>query len=193
MEETPKISCYDILLEINGRTLILPSDNDRIVFVNFEKNRWDDGTPATVDDMIRAMRILMQDAVRPIAERDRKYSVGFVDGVGEEGYGKGILCTEDGEPVIRVEDGKIRSAATECVCDTSYPQGKGVRTEPSYGWFKARLDGPSAFDHLKWKRRLKQDRYQCRVCKRIWILGKPDPLGRYLWLKEETLTRGDHS
>ena len=119
------MSYYDIRAECNGKTLILPSDPDRIVFVNHQNNRW--------------------------------------------------------------EDGIIKSNHVKCGCETRFPSpaNLGIRTSNDYDWFREQIEDSGQFDKCRRKLFSSKERYQCRACKSIWILGKPDREGCYLWCREE--------
>ena len=180
---------YDIRTEFNGKTLILPSDPDRIVFVNNQNNRWEDGTSITVDEMVSFLVFYGQDLLKPRSERHFSYRIWFVDGQGTA-YGDSILFNEQGEPVLKIEDGIIKSNHVKCGCETRFPSpaNLGIRTSNDYDWFREQIEDSGQFDKCKRKLFSSKERYQCRACKSIWILGKPDREGCYLWRREE-----DHS
>ena len=65
------MSIYDIKVPFLKRTLILPSDTDRIVFVNNRSNHWEDGSPVTVEETVSFLRFYGQDRQKEPEERIR--------------------------------------------------------------------------------------------------------------------------
>ena len=104
-----RMSYYDIRITVDGRTAVLPSDTDRIVFINNVHNVWeDDGSPLTPDDMTALLECYGRDLLKDISERDIRPSVCFVDGEGMN-YGNSVLFSKDGRPHIRREGGLLRA------------------------------------------------------------------------------------
>lgn len=120
LDNRGKMNCFDIRAAYNGRTLIMPSDTDHIVFVNNSDIKWDDGSSVTTDDMVSFLKIYGQDQLKPKEERQFRYKIWFVDGQGAS-YGDSILFNENGEPVLKIENGIIRSSRIKCGCETRFP------------------------------------------------------------------------
>ena len=179
------MSCYEIKAEVNGKTMILPSDPDRVVFVNNKNNRWEDGTSVTAEEMVSFLKLYGQDICKPRGERQFAYRICFVDGQGTS-YGDSILFNEKGEPLLRIEEGIIKSDHDKCGCETRFPApaNLGMRTTNDYDWFKEQVEDSGQFDRCKKRLFSSKERYICRACKTVWILGRPDNLGCYLWCKE---------
>lgn len=182
------MNCFDIRAAYNGRTLIMPSDTDRIVFVNNKNIKWDDGSSVTTDEMVSFLKIYGQDQLKPRKERQFRYKIWFVDGQGSS-YGDSILFHENGEPVLKIENGIIRSSRIKCGCETRFPAAAnlGMRTAGDYEWFREQVEDSGQFDKCRKNIYAPNERYICRACRTVWILGKPDSHGCYLWCREETL------
>ena len=184
------MGCYDIRAEFGGKLLILPSDPDRIVFVNNENNRWEDGSRVTPDEMVSFIRFYGQDLLKQEPDRCFKYKIWFVDGEGYS-YGDSILFDEKGAPLLKIENGLIKSTRIRCGCETRFPSpaGHGIRTTNDYDRFKYQIEDSGQF--VKYKKRMlsSKERYRCRACGKTWILGKPDNPGCYIWTKEENLDK----
>lgn len=101
---------YSIRAFYKCRRLLLSSDTDRIVFVNNTSNRWADGTPLSVEDMIGFLEYYGRDQRKPHDQRVFRSSIGFVDGEGTD-YGHAVRFDDEGRPLVEVVDGRI--CATE--------------------------------------------------------------------------------
>ena len=101
---------YSIKAFYRCRRLLLPSDTDRIVFVNNESNRWADGTPLSVDDMIGFLEYYGRDQRKPRDQRVFRSTIGFVDGEGMD-YGHAVRFDSEGRPLVEVVDGRICASA----------------------------------------------------------------------------------
>lgn len=179
---------YDIKAEFHGKTLIMPSDTDRIVFVNNGNNRWEDGASVTAGEMVSFLRFYGQDLLKPRGERQFPYTICFVDGQGTS-YGDSILFNAEGEPLLKIEDGVIKSNHVKCGCETRFPSPAhlGMRTANDYDWFREQLEDSGQFDRSKHRLFSSKECYICRACRTVWILGKPDNQGCYLWCKEQDM------
>ena len=185
------MGCYDIKVKWNGKTLILPSDTDIVVFVNNKNNRWDDGTAVTADEMLEFLCFYGRDRQKEKKERNIDYDITFVDGI--DTYGDSILFADSGVPLVRIEDGMIKSTAEKCGCETSFPAllGSIIRTTNDYDSFKNRIEESGQFNKLGGNWFSSKQIYECRACKRQWILGKPDNTGCYLWEIRQDNTLND--
>lgn len=175
------MGCYDIRAVWGSRTLILLSDTDLVVFVNNKSNRWEDGTVPTAEEMLEFLRFYGKDMLKEKNERLFRYSSTFVDGI--DSYGNCILFDDNGNPLAKIEDGVIKSTAKKCGCETRFPAlaGSVLRTTNDYDSYKNRIEESGQFNKLKAKCFSSKQIYECRACKRQWILGKPDNTGSYLW------------
>lgn len=179
---------YDIsITKWKDKALILPADKDQTVEVNsggihFEGEDHD----ADLSQIVEFLSYYGRDLMKPLKQRDLKFKICFLDGV--ERSGNRILFDKNGEPVIRVEDGKILSAAHDCICDRTFPEGSGARHPLSgHDALKDEIENSGIFGKGKVKRRLygKDILYKCLTCGKTWTLGDKDISGIYIWRCED--------
>ena len=88
------MSMYDIPVNYDGRTIILHSDPDRIVFLNHDKIVWLDGTPLTNEEVIEYLKYFGRHGLTPVNEKFVHRDIVFVDGNSEYLYGTAIKESE---------------------------------------------------------------------------------------------------
>ena len=78
---------------------------------------------------------------------------------------------EFGEPVLKIENGIIRSSRIKCGCETRFPAAAnlGMRTAGDYEWFREQVEDSGQFDKCRKKWYFSNERYICRACRTVWI------------------------
>ena len=164
------MALYDIEDDFNGRKVIMHSDPDRIVFINHGGLTWEDGTPFTTDEIIEFMRYYHK-----IHSTPSPLNVGFMDGQEEYcgGYGLSIEFDSDGEPMCRIEDGKVLSGRQMCDCEKIGNKFVSVASDKEFEDFKKNLVDSGTFTRLAGTykpTRLPYHQFKCNKCGEIWLI-----------------------
>ena len=113
-------SMYDRVVDFQGRKVVLPSDPDQIVFINDKMIMWDGVTSLTNEEKIELLKYYHQDKMKPKEERDIIFDMFFLDGScgsSIECYGDGISFDDEGNPIVEIRDGLIKSSRVICPCE----------------------------------------------------------------------------
>ena len=157
-------------LEYNGKVMFFPCDHDPQVYVNDPRRGFEDGSEVTTQDVVELLAFCGRN----------KTSVHFIDDNGNE-----ILFDGNGDPIIKVEDGKIVSAAHDCICDKTFPMHGGLRSggKETYDKFKAEVERSGIFTEGRKIRKLvgKEIEYTCKTCGNVWTLSDGSYPGSFLW------------
>lgn len=179
-----------VRMEYGGKVMLLPSDKDPNVWVNSPDIIFEDGSPASVSDVVEMLGYYGRDIIDPKGSHWKDCRIWFYDDENDL-----ILFDTNGDPIIRMEDGKIRSAAHDCICDRTFPMHFGMRRggASEYEKFKREVDDSGIFN--SYERLIKKKtyvRYGCKTCGKIWTLKCPDQTGFFTWHVDERLgQRGD--
>lgn len=161
-----------VVEEYLRKRVLFSGDKDGNVWVNDKGTEFEDGSPVSIDDIIGILRCYGQ-------EMPHKIKVWFWDD--ESNF---ILFDAKGEPVIKIEDGKIRSAAHDCICDKTFPMHAGMLPPGTdVREFMDKVEKSGIFDKGKKKRKLYGFRklYRCETCGNEWILETDDLPGYSKW------------
>lgn len=172
-------------MEYNGKVVIFTSDRDGSFWVNNEETRFEDGSPVSTEDIIELLTFYGHDLLRRRSKRQYKIRVWFWDD-----EHRLILFDDNGDPVIRIEDGKICSASYDCICDKTFPMYGGARVgKDNFSEFKAKVEASGIFDKGKKKRKMYGYNmiYHCKTCGNEWVLSSPDSLAMWGWAVKKRL------
>jgi len=167
------MSMYDIPVDYDGRTVVLRSDPDRIIFLNNDKIVWPDGTPLAVQECIDYLKYYGRHGFTPV-NKDLVYKdVCFMDAQSEyfNGYGLIIEFDENGDPKCKVEDGRILSSRIPCICERDY-QNIFLETCGKYDAFCGDLVSSGAFTYLGKQVGINKTEfsiYKCNKCGTSWL------------------------
>ena len=173
------MALYDIYVDYNGRKITLHSDPDRVIFINKDKITWDTGIPFTTEEIVEYLKYYGKKNLTGFPKRWSPDDVSFMDGQSQyyDGYGLTIEFDENGEPLIRIEDGKIYSTHVVCTCEQTAYEGAHVSTREKYDSYRERLVERELFTLLDEKAVLAGKsyyQYKCTTCGDIYIL--PDDI-----------------
>jgi len=166
-------------MEYNGKAVIFTSDKDRSFWVNNEDTRFEDGSPVSTEDIVELLTFYGHDLQKRRSKRQYEFPIWFWDD-----KHRLILFDDNGDPVIRIEDGLIRSASYDCICDKTFPMyggawmGKGAFDE-----FKVQVESSGIFDEGKKKRKMYgyEMIYRCKTCGNEWVLSSPGSFEMWGW------------
>lgn len=155
---------YKAELEYNGKVMIFPCDRDPQIFVNIPDRQFEDGEKVTAQDVLELLTFYGHDIIRKPRDRKYKERVYFYDDDNNL-----ILFDSNGDPIVRVEDGKIHSASYDCICDKTFPMS-GNKQDPDM--FREEVESSGLFTKGKKKRKLYgcETDYTCKTCGNIWTL-----------------------
>ena len=164
------MSLYDIDIDYKGRKVIMHSDPDRIIFINSNGLVWEDGTSFTADEIVDFMRYYRKTHSTP-----SPLNVGFMDGQEEycSGYGLSIEFDGNGEPLCRIEDGKVLSGREMCECEKIGYKYIRVASDEEFKTFQKEIVNNGTFTLLKETYKLTRVTYRqfkCNKCGEIWLL-----------------------
>ena len=166
-------------LEYNGKIVYFPCDHDPQVFVNSPDRQFEDGSEVTARDVVELLTFY--------GHGDRKNPIHFLDDANNE-----ILFDDNGDPVIRVADGKICSAAHDCICDKTFPMRGGLRQgdKEAYDKFRSEVESSGIFNGGKKIRKLfgYEMQYTCKTCGNVWTLEDNTASGSFLWAVKSRLS-----
>lgn len=174
-------------LEYNGKIISFPCDRDPQIHVNDLRREFEDGSEVSTRDVVELLHFYGHDIIKTEKDRLYKNRVYFVDDDNNN-----ILFDHNGDPIIRIVDGKICSAAHDCICDKTFPMKGGLKTgdKKAYDKFKAEVESSGIFDKGKKVRKLfgKEIEYTCKTCGNVWTLEDNTASGSYLWAVKSRLS-----
>ena len=167
------MSMYDIPVDYDGRTVVLRSDPDRIIFLNCDNIVWPDGTPLTVQECIDYLKYYGRHGFTPVNKALVYKDVCFMDAQSEyfHGYGLVIDFDENGNPKCKVEDGRILSSRIPCICESDY-QNILLDTRGKYDAFCGDLVSSGAFTYIGKQVGINNSKfsiYKCNKCGTSWL------------------------
>ena len=171
----------------NGKTIIFFKDIDGFCWINDESTVFEDGSPVTAEDLMEFLRYYGKDMVRPRDQRTIKDDLVFFDGneaVGNGGYGDAIRIAPDGEPLVKIEGGKILSSYEMCSCEQKYQYGQSglirVRSKEEHDEFRRSLTDSGEFIEIRQGTPAREGlirtvkgvtwQYKCTRCGAVWDL-----------------------
>lgn len=171
---------YDIRTNYYGTPVILHSDPDRLVFINRDSICYENGVPFSLEEKIEFLKY---------CGKNKRSDIGFMDG--QERYHGGYgLCIEfdgNGDPKIKIEDGKILSTRVICVCEERLGTNFLLNTKEKYDSFREELVSSGIFSFVGTvkndqfykfpENRQRLYEYKCNLCGEIYQL--PAPIHRY--------------
>ena len=141
----------------------------RVAVVEFEKQ-----TIVAVNERAGVKHLYLDDLV-------------FFDGnkaVGNGGYGDAIRIAPDGEPLVKIEGGKILSSYEMCSCEQKYQYGQSglirVRSKEEHDEFRRSLTDSGEFTEIRQGTPAREGlirtvkgvtwQYKCTRCGAVWDL-----------------------
>ncbi len=159
-----RLKMYERAVDYNGRLVVLVSDPDQIVFVNGRSIKWDGVTPLTVDEIIPFLKFYGREVKKPKEQSTIQYPVAFVDGEGMH-YGEDIRFDDNGDPIITVIDGCIKSTYIKCECEKLIIANAYAGTMIEYYKFSHTLN---RCPFLKKSSGFITNTYKCKLCGDVW-------------------------
>ena len=170
-------------MEYNGKVVIFTSDRDCSFWVNNEETRFEDESPVSTEDIVELLTFYGHELIKRRSKRQYKFRVWFWDD-----ESRLILFDDNGDPVIRIEDGKICSASYDCICDKTFPMYGVSRVhsgmgKDNYQGFKSQVEASGIFDKGKKKRKMYgyDMIYLCKTCGNEWVLSSPGSFEMWGW------------
>ncbi len=167
-------------IEYNGKVMVYSTDRDGSMWVNDEKTRFEDGSPVSIEDIVEMLTFYGHDLLKRRSKHQNIHYVRFWDD--DDNY---ILFKDNGDPVIRIVDGRICSAAHDCICDKTFPmRGGAYLTRGAYDGFKTKVENSGIFHKGKKRKKLYGYNmiYCCKTCGNEWVLSSPDSMNMCTWL-----------
>ena len=174
-------------MEYNGKIVIFTSDKDCSFWVNSEDTRFENGSPVSTEDIVELLTFYGHDLQKRRSIRQYKFPIWFWDD-----ECKLILFDDNGDPVIRIEEGLIRSASYDCICDKTFPMYGGIHSgmgKGAFDEFKAQVESSGIFDKGKKKRKMYgyDMIYCCKTCGNEWVLSSPGSFEMWGWAVKKRL------
>lgn len=165
------LKMYERAVDYNGRLVVLVCDPDQLVMVNKESIKWDGVTPLTVDEIVPFLKFYAREVRKPEDQRTIKYPVGFMDGLPGE-YGDSIVFDDNCDPIIKIEDGYIRSTRVICECEKLIMSHAYSATRKAYKETTRLLNNCTFLERTS---SLLENTYKCTICGEVWFRKKLFP------------------